>query len=65
MKVRDLLKEKENCYATDKVKECNTDCRFYWNCRAYRRQLEIGDIKNREDILKEQTFYLPIFDISM
>lgn len=54
MKVRDLLKEKENCYATDKVKECNTDCRFYWNCRAYRRQLEIGDIKNREDILNQE-----------
>lgn len=51
MKTRELLKEKEVCYATNKVDECDTKCRFYWTCKANRRQLEIGDIKNREDIL--------------
>lgn len=54
MKTKDLLKEKENCYTTNKVKECNTDCRFYWTCISYQRQLEIGDIKNREDILNQE-----------
>ena len=54
MKVRELLKEKENCYATDKVNECNTNCRFYWSCVADRRQLEIGDIQSREDILNQK-----------
>ena len=52
--MRDLLKEKENCYATDRVEECNADCRFYWTCKANLRQLEIGDIENREDILNQE-----------
>lgn len=51
MKARDLLKEKAECYATDMVDNCDEKCRFYWNCIAYRRQLEIGDIKSREEIL--------------
>ena len=55
MKTRDLLKEKVVCYATDKVDECNVEkCRFYWTCVANRRQLEIGDIENREDILNKE-----------
>lgn len=54
MKTRDLLKEKENCYATNKVDKCNDSCRFYWTCKSYQRSLEIGDIKNREDILNKE-----------
>lgn len=55
MILKELLKDKADCYATDKVDTCNLEkCSYYWTCKAYRHQLKIKDIKNREDILKNK-----------
>lgn len=54
MLAKELLKEKTDCYATDKVYKCNEKCRFYWTCLSYRQSLRIGDIKDREVILNHQ-----------
>jgi hypothetical protein len=51
---REELKEKASCYATEKSKECNgKTCPYYYTCISYKRSLELGEIKDREDILNQ------------
>lgn len=57
MKKKDNLKEKAECYATDKVYTCHSkECIFYWTCRAYKRSLEIGHEESRENILEYECY---------
>lgn len=57
MTTRELLKDKVECYATDKNNECNIKmCKFYWTCISNKRALDIGSIKTRESIL-DKTCY--------
>lgn len=52
-KLKDVLEDKVECYATEHVKKCTPNgCRFYWTCLSYARQLEICDIESREEILE-------------
>lgn len=53
MSTRELLKDKVECYATNKNNDCNIKiCKFYWTCIANKRALDIGRIKIRESILE-------------
>lgn len=54
MKTREILRDKEDCYATEKVDKCDDKCLFYWTCLSYRHSLKIGDVKNRDDILNHE-----------
>lgn len=57
MTTRELLKDKVECYATDKNNDCNIKtCNFYWTCISNKRALDIGSIKTRESIL-DKTCY--------
>lgn len=57
MQIKEALKDKAVCYATDKVRECDADdCRFYRTCLAHQRKLAMGFVKNRDDILNKETW---------
>ena len=44
MRITDLLKEKVDCYTTEKSKDCNYKlCKFYYTCIASKTMIDNGE----------------------